>query len=155
MKLEKDQEPNANKHFLLYKLCLQTKNPKIIEICLYYLQVKFPLFYLTFYKKKKLISNNFFDGNCPDHTYNINLDEAPSTQIVSPEPYFYHRRLIDSVVESITSCMNEKDENIQLLVISILLTMLTNPKIEVHDKSLITAFRTFIHIFSCKYLYFK
>jgi len=73
---------------------------------------------------------------------------VPSPHINNPDPYFFHRRLIDGVVESITGCMNEKDENIQLLVINVFLTMLTNPKIEIHDKSLIAAFRTFIHIYS-------
>jgi len=57
-------------------------------------------------------------------------------------------------VENIAGCMNEKDENIQLLVINILLTLLTNPKVEIHEKSLQTAFKTFIHIYSRKTLNF-
>jgi hypothetical protein len=47
IKLEKEQEPNANKHYLLFKLSIQTKNSKIIEICLYYLQVS--MFFYFFY----------------------------------------------------------------------------------------------------------
>lgn len=57
--------------------------------------------------------------------------------------------MVDSIVDNICLCMNEKEEPTQLLVINVLLTMLTNPKIEVHDRSLITSFRTFLHIYSC------
>ena len=68
------------------------------------------------------------------------------------DPLHFHRRLVDSIVESITFCLqtNEKDENIQLLVINILLTMLTNPRIEIHDRSLLSSYRAFLHIYSCK-----
>ena len=30
---------NANKYFIIYKLCLETRNSKIVEITLYYIQV--------------------------------------------------------------------------------------------------------------------
>lgn len=52
------------------------------------------------------------------------------------------------MVENIAGCMNEKDENVQLLVINMLLTLLTNPRVEIHEKSLLAAFKTFIHIYS-------
>ena len=30
---------NANKYFIIYKLCMETKSSKLIEIALYYIQV--------------------------------------------------------------------------------------------------------------------
>lgn len=106
------------------------------------------MLFFYFYLPQKLISNNFLDGDCIDSTYHINLEEAINNIPPLPEIHFYHRKLVDTIIENICLCNNEKDDNIQLLVISILLAMLTNPTIKVHDRSLITALRTFIHIYA-------
>jgi hypothetical protein len=65
-----------------------------------------------------LISHNFLDGNCRDFTANLHLEE---TKAEFPEiPTSEKRKLIDSIVESICSCKNEKNENIQLQIIKVI-----------------------------------
>ena len=45
IKSENASTMNANKYFIIYKFCMETKNNKLIEISLYYIQVsrKIPL----------------------------------------------------------------------------------------------------------------
>lgn len=60
------------------------------------------------------------------------------------------RRLIDSIVESICSCVSERDNQVQLQIIKSLLTIVTTFNSKVHEKSLLEAFRAIyqIHITS-------
>lgn len=85
-----DEELDANKYFIIFKLALDTRITRVLEIALYFMQ--------------KLISHGFMTGNAPD-----NCTENP--QFVSPR---HPRKLIDAIMESVCFCMNERDDNVQL-----------------------------------------
>lgn len=67
---------DANKYFPIFKIALDSKVTKALEHSLYYLQ--------------KLISHGYMNGNCPDITV-----ENPNA----------NRRLVDAIVDSVTSCV--------------------------------------------------
>ncbi|CAG9330937.1 unnamed protein product [Blepharisma stoltei] len=119
-----DQTLDANKYFPIFKLALDSKNTKVLEHTLYYTQ--------------KLISHGFLTGNCDD---NCQYSEPP--QLISQR---YPRKLIDAIVESVCSCVHERDDNVQLQVIKTILTIITSFNTEVHDRTLLEAFRACYHI---------
>ena len=79
--VQSDKTLNANKYFPIFKLALDYKVPKGLEIALYHLQ--------------KLISHGFMSGNCHDLTQE---DPTPG------------RLLIDAIVESVCACVHERDD---------------------------------------------
>jgi len=89
VKLEKDGPYDANKYFYIFKMALDTKLPKLMEHILYIIQ--------------KLISYEFLDGNCDDNCI------YPEGQQPGPHNGRLPRKLIDAVVESICSCVTERD----------------------------------------------
>jgi len=60
----------------------------------------------------------------------------------------YPRRLIDGIVETIAAVSQEPDDNLQLQVVQLLLTIVTSFLCKAHDRSLIEIFRSlyYIHI---------
>lgn len=60
----------------------------------------------------------------------------------------YPRRLIDGIVDTVASVSQEQDENLQLQVVKLLLTIVTSFLCEVHDRCLLEIFRSlyYIHI---------
>lgn len=82
----------------------------------------------------------YLDGDCEDNSNHGNL-----TPMLSGK---YPHRLIDTIVDSISAVAPEQDDNIQLQVIQVMLTIVTSFICKVHDKSLSEIFRClyFIHI---------
>ena len=103
---------DANKYFPIFKIALDSKVTKALEHSLYYLQ--------------KLISHGYMNGNCPDITV-----ENPNS----------NRRLVDAIVDSVTACVQDRDDSVQLQVIKTILTMVTCFNCEIHNKSLLETFR--------------
>lgn len=122
--VKNDQSLDANKYFLIFKQALDSKNTKVLEHTLYYTQ--------------KLISHGFLTGNCDD-----NCEYTDPPQLVSQK---YPRKLIDAIVESVCNCVHERDDNVQLQVIKTILTIVTSFNTEVHDRTLLEAFRACYHI---------
>jgi len=115
--LKQDKERNANQYFGVFKECIETKDAKLIETSIYYIH--------------KLISHGFLDGNCRDFTQNAEREENRNNAESGQE-----RLLIDSIVESVCSCRSEKNENVQVQLIKVLLTLMTSSTYEVHGASL-------------------
>lgn len=118
-----DRSLDANRYFPIIKRSIDTKLIKTVEIGLYYIQ--------------KLISHGFLNGNCTDtctHTQPVTLNNNRP------------RKLIDSIVETVCSCVYERDEVVQLQVIKTILTLVTSLQCEVHEKTLLEAFRACYHI---------
>jgi brefeldin A-inhibited guanine nucleotide-exchange protein len=119
-----DKSLDGNKYFPICKMALDTNITKVVEVTLYYLQ--------------KLISHGFITGNCPD-----NCEYAEPPKLISTR---HPRRLIDAIIESVCNCVYERDDNVQLQIIKTLLTAVTSFSCEVHDRSLLEAFRACYHI---------
>jgi len=115
--LKQDKERSANQYFGVFKECIETKDAKLIETSIYYIH--------------KLISHGFLDGNCRDFTQNAEREENRNNAESGQE-----RLLIDSIVESVCSCRSEKNENVQVQLIKVLLTLMTSSTYEVHGASL-------------------
>jgi hypothetical protein len=82
----------------------------------------------------------YLDGDCEDIcSY---PDSAPI--LVGKYP----RRLIDGIVETVAAVSQEQDDNLQLQVVQLLLTIATSFLCKVHDRCLIEIFRSlyYIHI---------
>lgn len=79
--IKTDLELDANKYFIIFKLSLETKIIKVLEISLYYIQ--------------KLMSYGFMSGKTHD-----NCTENPNNRS-SRHP----RQLIDAIVESVCECI--------------------------------------------------
>ena len=122
--IKNDHSLDANKYYPVLKAALDSKITKVLEITLYYIQ--------------KLISHGFLTGNCED----ICTYSDPPQIISSRHP----RKLIDAIVESVCKCVQETDDNVQLQVIKTLLTTITSFNCEVHDRTLLEAFRACYHI---------
>ena len=122
--IKNDHSLDANKYFPVLKSALDSKITKVLEIALYYIQ--------------KLISHGFLTGNCED---TCKYSDPP--QIFSQR---YPRKMIDAIVESVCKCVQESDDNVQLQVIKTLLTTITSFNCEVHDRTLLEAFRACYHI---------
>ena len=122
--VKSDKSLDANRYFPILKMVLETKNAKVVELGLYYVQ--------------KLISHGFMTGNCED---TCSYPEGP--QIT---PTRYPRRMIDGIVESICNCVAERDDSVQLQVIKSLLTIVTSFNCEVHERTLLEAFKACYHI---------
>lgn len=122
--IKTDHTLDANKYFPVFKAALDSKITKVLEISLYYMQ--------------KLISHGFFTGNCEDTSSNSETSHQNSQR--------HPRKLIDSIVEIVCKCINEPDDNVQLQVIKTLLTIITSFNCEVHDRTLLEAFRACYHI---------
>lgn len=110
--IKTDKEYNANKYFGVYKLSIETKDTKLVETSIYFIHVSAHLKILSI---KKLISHGYLDGNCRDSTANLHLEENKGK--IPDIPTSEKRKLIDSIVESICSCKDEKAENVQLQII--------------------------------------
>ncbi|OMJ89408.1 hypothetical protein SteCoe_8405 [Stentor coeruleus] len=122
--IKNDRSLDANKYFPVFKSALDSKITKVLEITLYYIQ--------------KLISHGFLTGICEDTcTY---TDPPQTTSQRHP------RKMIDAIVESVCKCVQETDDNVQLQVIKTLLTIITSFNCEVHDRTLLEAFRACYHI---------
>lgn len=118
-----DHSLDANRYFPIIKRSIDTQLTKAVEIGLYYIQ--------------KLVSHGFLDGNCLDtctHTQPVTLNNKRP------------RKLINSIVETVCSCAHERDEVVQLQVIKTILTLVTSFQCEVHEKTLLEAFRACYHI---------
>jgi len=63
------------------------------------------------------VSHGFIDGNTQDFVYDLNLEENRKPGESERPPA--ERKLIDSIVENVCSCKNEKNENIQLQIIKV------------------------------------
>lgn len=122
--IKNDHSLDANKYFPILKEALDSKITKVLEITLYYIQ--------------KLISHGFLTGNCED---SCTYSDPP--QLSSQR---YPRKMIDGIVESVCKCVQETDDNVQLQVIKTLLTTITSFNCEVHDRTLLEAFRACYHI---------
>lgn len=53
---------------------------------------------------------------------------------------------MDSIIETVSLCADESDDEVRLQVIKVLLTAITSPYCEVHEASLLLAVRTCFHI---------
>jgi hypothetical protein len=111
--IKNDKELNANKYFGVYKLSIETKDTKLVETSIYFIHVNG----FSSHNFKKLISHGFLDGNCRDQTVNLHLEENKGK--IPDIPTSEKRKLIDSIVESICSCKEEKNENVQLQIIKV------------------------------------
>jgi len=82
----------------------------------------------------------YLDGDCEDNC--IYPESGP--QFVGKYP----RRLIDGIVETMCGVAQDPDENLQLQVIQVLLSIVTSFICRVHDRSLLEVFRAlyYIHI---------
>lgn len=94
VKTEENGPYNANQYFYIFKMALETKITKLMEGILYAMQ--------------KLVSYNFLDGNMEDNC--IYVEEQKPQAMNGRLP----RRLIDAIVESICSCVTERDNQVQL-----------------------------------------
>ena len=56
------------------------------------------------------------------------------------------RIMMDSIIETVSRCADENDDDVHLQVIKVLLTAVTSPYCEVHEASLLLAVRTCFHI---------
>ncbi|OMJ95949.1 hypothetical protein SteCoe_502 [Stentor coeruleus] len=122
--IKKDLSLDANKYFPIFKLSLDSKITKVLEVTLYHIQ--------------KLISHGFLNGNCED---TCSYSEPLQTQSSR-----HSRKMIDAIIESVCKCVQETDDNVQLQVIKTLLTTITSFNCEVHDRTLLEAFRACYHI---------
>lgn len=119
-----DTLPDANKYFPIFKQALDTQNTRVVEVTLYFLQ--------------KLLAHGFLTGNCADNC-------RPAGTVTAPTRL--PRQLIDTIIESICACVQERDDNVQLQVIKTLLTAVTSFSCAVHDRILLEAFRACYHIY--------
>jgi hypothetical protein len=98
-----------------------------------------------------LISFSFIDGKCPDFTVS---DNECKELIVEDAKYIKvknnNRLLIDCIVENIINCASEKEENILLYVIKLLVSLSTHFNTEVHDNALKYSIKTIIQIYTRK-----
>lgn len=122
--IKNDHSLDANKYFPIFKEALDSKITKVIETTLYYIQ--------------KLISHGFLTGNCED---SCSYSETPSFSSQR-----HPRKMIDAIVESVCKCVQDTDDNVQLQIIKTLLTTITSFNCEVHDRTLLEAFRACYHI---------
>ncbi|OMJ92856.1 hypothetical protein SteCoe_4306 [Stentor coeruleus] len=122
--VKNDSTLDANKYFPIFKSALDLKITKVLEITLYYIQ--------------KLISHGFLTGNSEDTCSYSEPLQNPSSR--------HPRKMIDAIIESVCKCVQETDDNVQLQVIKTLLTTITSFNCEVHDRTLLEAFRACYHI---------
>lgn len=99
---------NANKYFIIYKMGIETRNPKVVECCLYDIEVKLPINFF-----KKFISHNFLDGYSYDYAHSFTTEEQSPKNIEKKT----NRMLIDSIVETVCSCRNELEVNFSKKII--------------------------------------
>lgn len=125
VKSNKDTQRNANQFFPLFKQGIELRSKNLTDNVLKTL--------------KELIALGYLDGDCED------LCAYPDGV---PPAGKYPRRLIDAVVETVAAVSQEQDENLQLQVVQLLLTIVTSFLCKVHDKCLIEIFRAlyYIHI---------
>ncbi|EAS07412.2 guanine nucleotide exchange factor (macronuclear) [Tetrahymena thermophila SB210] len=126
---------DANRYFIIYKLAINTKQPKLIEVSLKAIQ--------------QLISYNFLNGNCPDYTLEVNLEEFKDLHDPFPlRDQLNTRKLISTIMDMMVSLTNEKDENHQMLVIKIFVLLATHIHTEMHGIHISAAIQTIIIYYS-------
>lgn len=84
----------------------------------------------------QLLERGFMKGNTVIAVDNISPDSKESKS----------RILIDSIVETVSKCSDDSDENVQLQVIKALLTAITSIQCQVHEASLLLSVRACFHI---------
>jgi Sec7-like guanine-nucleotide exchange factor len=117
-----DNTYNADRYFPLLKQALDSKITKAVETVLIYIQ--------------KLVSQGYITGDSPDLCEHA--EDPPARR--------HERMLIDSIVDSVCSCVQNKDENVQLLLIKTLLSIVATFNCKVHDRTLLEAFRACYHL---------
>ena len=61
--------------------------------------------------------------------------------------------IIDSLMEVITKNLTDKNDNIQLQIIKLILTIVINPNYPLHAHSLVLGLRTILHLYSCIFFF--
>ena len=120
-------ESNADRYFTPLQLACESRAPKLMEVGLDAIHY--------------LIEHNYLRGK-------TSIETAPpsSTSEENPENSTVSRTLIDLLVETVSKCSDEFDDNVQLYVIKVLLTAVTSIHCEVHEASLLLAVRACFHI---------
>ncbi|EGR34763.1 sec7 domain protein [Ichthyophthirius multifiliis] len=137
MLLEKHPHLNANQYFLIYKLAIETKIQRLVEVSINAICL--------------LTLNNFLDGNCEDYAYNINLEDFKEQLEQNKQNQVNkNRTLLQTIIETIIQTVSSKEETIQLNVIQIIQQLGTHTKTELHNNYLTLALETLIQIYSSK-----
>ncbi|EGR32637.1 sec7 domain protein [Ichthyophthirius multifiliis] len=134
--LQQSQQANlsVNKYFLIYKLAINSKIQKLIDVSINAIAI--------------LVQNNFLDGNCEDYTQDINLEDFKEQLEQKKSDPSNKRKLIQTIIETIIQTVNPKDEQIQQNIIKIIVELATNKKSELHGSSLSQSIETLIYIYS-------
>lgn len=132
---DKGRDLNADKYFIYLKMALDGDNMKIIESVLENMQ--------------KLIKEDLLLGIGEDIQLPNDISTHPKKEThISNMHFNFKRRMIDSMIDSITKLFNNlTDENIWLNAVKILYTMYKNPKMKIHNDSLLKMYLTCIRIY--------
>lgn len=143
---------DAGKYFIVYKLAINTKYQKLIEISLKSIQVRtesnqrccFDFLFLEFnhffVALQLLLSYNFLNGESQDYTLEVNLEEFKELHDPSTlKEVAGQRKLLDTIMETLYSLSSsgEKDDQIQILVIKIFAQLSTDIHCELHERHLL------------------
>jgi len=124
------------------------------------------LFPIHFFEKK-LVSHALLDGNMIDDSIEekpVETGKQPNIKESTPkgptpneptpkEPPKPKRMLVETMVETISSCLNEKEDDVLLHIINLLLTMAIHRNCPLHGRAFGLAFSKLIYIFSSKLIH--
>ena len=117
----------ADKYFYIFKMALETGLPRLMTDIFVALQ--------------KLITFDCLVGDGPDNCVYPPDKKPPEKNGRLP------RLLIDAIADSVMECAQDSDNQVQLQVIKILLTIVISVNSRVHELTLLAALRTQYSIF--------
>jgi predicted component of type VI protein secretion system len=132
--LKEDQELNANKYFGIYKLAINSKDPKAISMALDAID--------------KLVNTGFLDGNCEESSIDLDLEKPKEGDKNQKDARESRRKLIDTIVETVCSCKRERSDDIQKQLINVLTIIATKLKNIVHGNNLQRILETLSHVYT-------
>jgi hypothetical protein len=147
---DKGKELNADKYFYYIKIGLEMiDNFKLIEQILEHLQklIKDDLL-LGLSDDLKLTTTT--NNNNHNTTLNMNTSSNHSVNETSQSErrnLFYKRKMIDTIIDTVIKLFNINDENIWLNAVKLLYSLYKNPRIKIHNESLLKIFRICIRIY--------
>jgi len=129
---DKGKELSADKYFIYIKMAMEGDNIKLIEGLLENLQ--------------KLVKEDFLLGLMDD--INLLSENRRENEMEFQGFHFkLKRKLIDTIVDTIIKLFSISDENIWLNSVKLLYSMYKNPRIKIHNESILKIFKFCIRIY--------
>ena len=129
---DKGKELNADKYFIYIKMAIECENIKLIEGILENLQ--------------KLVKEDLILGQSQEITGNTENRKENEMEFLGFH-FKIKRKLIDSIIDTIIKLFSISDENIWLNSVKLLYSMYKNPKIKIHNESILKIFKFCIRIY--------